>query len=70
MHSNTVGNKLLGNDFSSLHRKYEIGKQGPGFGGAGSGFKKLPSMNFVAAQNEQVDEMSGSGDYLISPEYK
>ena len=36
----------------------------------GSGFKKLSSMNFVAAQNEQVDEMSGAGDYLISPEYK
>ena len=45
-HSNTLGNKMIGNDFSSLHRKYEIGK-GSGFGGGG--FKKLPSMNFVAA---------------------
>ena len=38
-HSNTLGSKLIGNDFSSLHRKIEIstGKQ---FGG---GFKKLPS---------------------------
>ena len=46
VHSNTAGNKMLGSDFSSLHRKYEIGKPGQGFG---SGFKKLPSMNFVAA---------------------
>ena len=27
VHSNTtIGNKMLGNDFASLHRKYEIGK--------------------------------------------
>ena len=58
---------MLGTDFSSLNRKYEIGKPGQGFGG---GFKKLSSMNFAAAQNEPVDDCSGGGDYLVAPEYK
>lgn len=71
-HSTTVGNKLLGNDFSSLHRKYEQGGKGQGYGNTGAGFKKLPSMQFVAAQQNEPaqDEMSGGGDYIISPEYK
>ena len=47
-HSNTAGNKLLGTDFSSLHRKYDINAN-KGFGG---GFKKLPTMHIVGAVTE------------------
>ena len=63
---------MIGNDFTSLHRKYEIGK--PGGAGFGSGFKKLPSMNFVAAAQQQnepaVEDLSGNADYIIASEYK
>ena len=38
-HSNTLVNKIMGNDFSSMHRKIELGS-GKQYGGA---FKKLPS---------------------------
>ena len=38
----------MDNDFTSLNNKYNIGL-GKGFGG---GFKKLPSLNLVHAQND------------------
>lgn len=63
--SKTIGGNALG-DFGALHKKYEIGRPTQGFGG---GFKKLPSMNFVVAQNEPED-MSGADNYGIAPEYK
>ena len=61
---------MLGNDFTSLHRKYEIGgKPGQGFG---SGFKKLPTMQYVGAQQNEpvIEDLSGAGDYIIAAEYK
>ena len=44
----------MATDFSSLNNKYNIG------GGKGyqAGFKKLPSLNLVAAQNDP-EELSG-----------
>lgn len=65
VHSNTVGNKMLGGDFTSMNNKYQIG-QGRGFGG---GFKKLPSMNLVMQTNEPADDNSVN-DYAIAPEFK
>ena len=60
-HSNTLGSKNLGADFSSLHRKYEI-SSGRGFG-SGGGFKKLPSMNFVVQQSDPVEELNEQDSY-------
>lgn len=61
-HSNTFGGKM--GDFSSLHRKYE------GNTAKGGGFKKLTSMNVGAAMNNDPDELSAEGNYLISAEFK
>lgn len=45
---------MIGNDFTALHRKYEL-NTGKGFGG---GFKKLPTMHFLGQQshNEPPEE--------------
>ena len=40
-HSNTMGSKFIGSDFSSMNRKYEMGGGSKGFGG---NYKKMPTM--------------------------
>ena len=66
-HCNTVKDfpRHMGNDFTSVNNKYNIGL-GKGFGG---GFKKLPSLNLVHAQNDP-EELSGQEAYTITQEYK
>lgn len=64
-HCNTTKERHIGNDFTSLNNKYNLGL-GKGFGG---GFKKLPTLALVAAHNEQ-EELSGHELYTITSEYK
>jgi len=68
-HATSLTNKIMPNDFSSLHRKYEL-NTGKGFGA--TGFKKLPTMMYSSGpnQNEPPEEVTSNGDYIIQPEYK
>lgn len=66
-HQTTMINKNMANDFSSLHRKYEVG----GAAKMGStGLKKMNTMAYCAQNEAAVEEEKSSGDYIIGPEYK
>lgn len=65
MHSNTIGNRFTTNDFSSVHRKYELNAGGRG------GFKKLPTMQLGIHPADQVEENeTPESTYIIASEYK
>ena len=55
----------VNNDFGSANRKYEQKNF------AGTGFKKPPTVIFSsAAQQNEPEEVTSTGDYIIQPEYK